>query len=849
MAVQPGVWGIDVGQCALKAVRLQVIDGVVTATAFDYVEHPKILSLPDADPDQLTREALEKFLSRNVLKGDTVVMSVPGQSGLARFVKLPPVEEKKIGDIVRFEAKQQIPFPLDEVVWDYQKIGQNVISEGFVETEIGLFAMKRDMINRFMGHFTGVNIEVHVVQMSPLALCNYAAYDLLRKEADGTGEAEPEEGEEPTPRGKTRCVVVLDLGADNSNLVITDGQKVIWQRPIPIGGNHFTRALTKDLKLTFAKAEHLKRNAAKSSELGNILKALKPVLTEFVNEVQRSLSFFVNSHRSAHVAYLVGLGSAFKLPGLQKFLKEKLQLEVRKPNNFNRLSGERVTADPVFVENLLSFPVAYGLALQGLGLARLGTNLLPHEIRFDREVRARKPWAVAAASLLLLGTAGMAAFYGMARGAVWTGEGTSRTELGQAIDKSAGAIKTAEAKLKAISGVQSEVQQATKEVQSVVAGKYEQSNWLRLHQFINECLPMPGPKEAGGNMLSGPTLGYWNTVEGKDAWDAYQRLLRGEPGAERLSPERRANLPLIDLETVHCRFTDNLEGFFTAAKKDTLENIGRELEGMSDAEKNEPPKGAGWVIELRGTTWFEPTKTRQFLLSTLVQNLATRARVKSADGSDLPKDSDDVLVTKVDDAVKNRVSHVFLYNYRQSDPGSFALIGESVVDKLISQAGTGAPAGDPTAPGPGQTTPTAAPAAAANSLNSWVPLGSSSSAGNGGGNTPRTPYPGAGSPYPGGSRPPAGSGTPTTQPGEGASGAAGNSKSKRTEFVVIFVWQEPTPSDKFINREEGGAPAAPAAPAGGAGGPGGMQYPGGAGGPGGGMPGMPGRPGRPGQGA
>ena len=82
----------------------------VVATAFDYVEHPKILSQPDADPDQLTREALDKFLSRNTLRGDIVAISVPGQSGLARFVKLPPVEEKKIRDIVKFEAKQQIPF-------------------------------------------------------------------------------------------------------------------------------------------------------------------------------------------------------------------------------------------------------------------------------------------------------------------------------------------------------------------------------------------------------------------------------------------------------------------------------------------------------------------------------------------------------------------------------------------------------------------------------------------------------------------------------------------------------------------------------------------------------------------
>src|SRR5438132_9532934 len=137
MAIPQGVWGIDVGQCALKALRLEVIEGVVTATAFDYIEHPKILSQPDADPDQLTREALESFLKRNDLRGDMVVISVPGQSGLARFVKLPPVEEKKIDAIVTFEAKQQIPFPLEEVVWDYQRIGRGTVSDGFaLETEV-----------------------------------------------------------------------------------------------------------------------------------------------------------------------------------------------------------------------------------------------------------------------------------------------------------------------------------------------------------------------------------------------------------------------------------------------------------------------------------------------------------------------------------------------------------------------------------------------------------------------------------------------------------------------------------------------------------------------------------------
>src|SRR5262249_40604239 len=400
MTDQPGVWGIDIGQCALKALRLALIDGKITATAFDYVEYPKILSQPDADPDQLTREALDKFLARNTLKGDTVCISVPGQSGLARFVKLPPVEEKKIVDIVRFEAKQQIPFPLEEVVWDYQKISSGQVTDGFaLETEIGLFAMKRDMINRALQPFKDVGIEVHVVQMAPLALCNFLTYDVLKK---GPGApAESGEQTESADEDGRKCIVALDIGTDSSNLVVCDGDKIIWQRPIPLGGNHFTRALTKELKLTFAKAEHLKRNATKSPDLKKILSALKPVLNDFVGEAQRSLGYFTNTHRDANITTMLGLGNAFRLPGLQKFLAEKLSLDVQRLAKFERMAGDGVITAPTFTQNILSFAVAYGGALQGLHLGKVTTNLLPPEIQFDRMIRAKKPWAVAAAAALL----------------------------------------------------------------------------------------------------------------------------------------------------------------------------------------------------------------------------------------------------------------------------------------------------------------------------------------------------------------------------------------------------------------------------------------------------------------
>ena len=496
MAEQPGVWGIDVGQCALKAIRLVDVDGQATATAFDYVEHPKILSQPDADPDQLVREALEKFLSRNSLRGDVVAISVPGQSGLARFVKLPPVEEKKITDIVRFEAKQQIPFPLEEVVWDYQKIVSGQVTDGFaMETEIGLFAMKRDMINRSLQHFRDVKVEVHLVQMSPLALCNFVSYDILAKGPVNTNGAPAavEGGEQkeaiqahrgPLGRagdesGKKRCVVALDIGADNSNLVITDGERIIWQRPIPVGGNHFTRALTKEMKLTFAKAEHMKRNATKSPDLKKILASIRPVLNEFVSEVQRSLGYFTNTHRDAHIESMIGLGSAFRLPGLQKFLSEKLQLEVHKLAKLERLAGDSVLTAPAFTQNVLSFGVAYGLALQGLKKTKLQTNLLPQEIQFERMIRAKKPWAAAAAAALLLGVVGTAFGY------AWQYRAYTAAPVEAAKKQGDGVANEYSSWSTKYTAAEAKVKEDENDVRRIIIGTDERLNWLMLNEFIN----------------------------------------------------------------------------------------------------------------------------------------------------------------------------------------------------------------------------------------------------------------------------------------------------------------------------------------------------------------------------
>lgn len=403
MAENQAVWGIEIGQAGLKAIKLQYAEtaGQVLATAFDYVPHPKLLSQPDASPDELIAQALETFLSRNKVAGDTIAVSLPGQTALAKFIQLPPVELSRLSQIVGFEARQQIPYPLEEVIWDFQPIGAAGVEEsGFLlDAEVGLFAMKRIDVEHHLRPFLSRKIEVELVQIAPLALHNFLCYDRMGIRL----------GEDAEPRDD--YTIVLDMGADTTTLLVTNGKK-IWIRNVPLGGNHFTRALTREMKLTFAKAEHLKCNATKSPDPRAVFQALRPVFTDFVSEIQRSIGFFSSVNRSAKIGRVVGVGNGFKLAGLQKFLQQNLQYEVDRVDHFQALVGDQVLAAPLFQDNLLTFAVPYGLALQGLKLTDIHTSLLPPEIMLARKIRRKKPWAVAAAATLLAGLSASIAGYG-----------------------------------------------------------------------------------------------------------------------------------------------------------------------------------------------------------------------------------------------------------------------------------------------------------------------------------------------------------------------------------------------------------------------------------------------------
>ena len=376
MAGSKAAWGIEVGSFAVKAIRLERSGEQITVSDFGEFPHKRPLSTPDLDVDEMIRITLGTLSSQKNLEKDPIVMSVEGRSSLPRFAKLPPVEEKKIPDIIQFEAAQQIPFPIEEVEWDAKKF----VSEDSPETEVGIFAIKKDVLDHRLAIWSEHGLEPGTVTLGPVAIFNAVHFDLAG--------------------GQNKPFVVLDIGTKASDLVVVDGDKC-WIRTFPIGGSDFTEAIMEAFKLPYPKAEKLKQESASSKYAKQIMQAMRPVFGDLLQDVQRSISHYENMNRGVKIGTVLGVGSTFKIPGLRKFLGQQLNLNVARFDEFRRIQVEgRMASD--FASHGVSMATAYGLALQGIGEAEIDVNLAPTEVVRDLAWASKTKWFVAAAGIALV---------------------------------------------------------------------------------------------------------------------------------------------------------------------------------------------------------------------------------------------------------------------------------------------------------------------------------------------------------------------------------------------------------------------------------------------------------------
>src|SRR6185436_7734288 len=177
-------------------------------------------------------KTLQEVIAERGIKSRDVNVCAPGFHVFSKFVKLPPVDPGKITQIIQYEAQQNVPFPLEEVVWDYQILGTTPGGE----LEVLLVAIKSDVVEGLFRVTESVGLQLQLCDVSPAALCNSFRYNY--------GDLED-------------CTMLLDIGAKSSNLLFFEKGKV-YSRSISLGANSITQDFANESKLKFDDAEKLK---------------------------------------------------------------------------------------------------------------------------------------------------------------------------------------------------------------------------------------------------------------------------------------------------------------------------------------------------------------------------------------------------------------------------------------------------------------------------------------------------------------------------------------------------------------------------------------------------------------
>jgi len=334
----------------------------------------------EAARERVILKAIQELFAERPFSSKNINVCAPGFHVFSKFVKLPPVDTSKVTQIIQYEAQQNVPFPLEEVVWDYQILGTTPTGE----LEVLLVAIKADVVEGLFRTAEAAGLRVQLVDVSPAGLCNAFRYNY--GDLDG-------------------CTMLLDVGAKTSNLLFFEKGKV-YSRSINIGANSITQDFAAESKLKFAEAERLKIEQGFVSlggayeepdnpQQAAISKIARQVMTRLHIQVNQTLQFYRGQQGGSAPQRLFLAGGASIMPYTAQFFAEKLNLPVEYFNPFRN-----VQIDPsIDLEELAkvahSFGEVVGLGLRNVAQCPVEMNLMPKSSLKRQQFNQKKPYFIA----------------------------------------------------------------------------------------------------------------------------------------------------------------------------------------------------------------------------------------------------------------------------------------------------------------------------------------------------------------------------------------------------------------------------------------------------------------------
>src|SRR6266487_3709528 len=340
-----------------------------------------------------TAAVLREMMHQMHIQPVDVNYAVPAQSVFARFVKLPALDAEKIDKIIAFEAQQNVPFPMDQVVWDYQLVGGGMGEQ----IQVVIVAIKRDLLEEINNAVEETGLQTRIIGMASMGLYNAFCYNYT----DLNG-----------------CSLLVDIGARTTNVLFIEPGR-IFSRSLPIGSSAITAAVAKEFGESFAAAETRKNRdgfvalggAAEPADpnIGRLSKIVRSTMTRLHAELMRSVTYYRAQQQGDRPARIFLCGGGAGMPNMREFFHEKFELPVEFFNPLQNVSVSESTPDVTRSAHLLGELV--GLALRSVAVCPMKLNLLPDSVVRRQDLEKRRPFFIAAAACILLALLGWSAYY------------------------------------------------------------------------------------------------------------------------------------------------------------------------------------------------------------------------------------------------------------------------------------------------------------------------------------------------------------------------------------------------------------------------------------------------------
>ncbi len=419
-----------------------------------------LLADPAADGSRLAQAkmAISEMVEGMGVKRSQVNYSVSAQAVFTRFVKLPSVGQEQADQIVAFEAQQNVPFPIDEVVWDYQ-----LMDTGGTEVEVVLVAIKSDLLEEINASVEGSGLRTNVVDVSPMALYNAYRYNY----SDQAG-----------------CSLIVDIGARTTNLIFVETNKV-FSRSIPIGGAKITEAIAKEFNEPFGAAEDRKRSDGFVSlgggyadpddiDVARVSKMIRNTMTRLHSEIARSISFYRAQQHGSAPAQVFLCGGSASLPYMREFFQEKFQLPVEFFNPLRNVAvGGELSVDEIG-RQAHTMGELVGLALRNMASCPMELNLESDGVENRKWLARKKPFLVLAGVCLLLTVATWWLYYSRAQAVT--------QEVAAKVEELVAPLKDVETRMNSVRADRKRQEAAATPLLKVVSGR---AYWVNLINDIN----------------------------------------------------------------------------------------------------------------------------------------------------------------------------------------------------------------------------------------------------------------------------------------------------------------------------------------------------------------------------